>query len=128
MHSFHDDVRGAKRGENVIFAIEAGDMKLVHLGDLGHQPDTAGQREILKDVDILLIPVGGTFTITTPEAVKLIETFKPRAAVAMHYQNDYCHFPITDCSAFVAATHADALPNSVEIFKNALAGCYTMAI
>jgi len=46
----------------------------------------------------------------------------------MHYQNDYCHFPITDCSAFVAATHAAALPNSVEIFKNALAGCYTMAI
>jgi L-ascorbate metabolism protein UlaG (beta-lactamase superfamily) len=103
-------------------------MKLVHLGDLGHQPDTAEQRAILKDVDILLIPIGGTFTITTPEAVKLIETFKPRAAVAMHYQNDYCHFPITDCSAFVAATRADALPNSVEIFKNALAGCYTMAI
>ena len=126
--SFHDDVRGAKRGENVIFAVEAGDMKLVHLGDLGHQPETDAQRAVLQDVDILLIPIGGTFTITTPEAVKLIGTFKPRAAVAMHYQNDYCHFPVTDCSAFVAATHADALPNKVEVFKNALQGCYTMAI
>ena len=126
--SFHDEVRGAKRGENVIFVVEAGNMKIVHLGDLGHQPDTPEQKAAIKDADILLIPIGGTFTITTPEAVKLIETFRPRVAIAMHYQNDCCHFPITDCSEFVAATRARVLPNSVEISNNALAGCYTMAI
>ena len=126
--SFHDDARGAKRGSNVIFAIEADGVKLVHLGDLGHQPDTPAQQAILKDTDILLIPVGGTYTITTPQAVELIRTYKPRAAIAMHYQNDYCHFPITDCSAFVAATGAKTLPNAVEIGKGVLEGCYIMEI
>lgn len=128
VHSFHDDARGAKRGENVIFAIQDGDMKLVHLGDLGHLPDTDAQRAILKDVDILLIPIGGTFTITTPQAVELIGLYRPRAAVAMHYQNDYCHFPVTDCAEFVKATNADTLPNAVEVFKGALAGCYVMKV
>lgn len=128
VHSFHDDARGAKRGENVIFAIQDGDMKLVHLGDLGHLPDTDAQRAILRDVDILLIPIGGTFTITTPQAVELIGLYRPRAAVAMHYQNDYCHFPVTDCSEFVKATNADTLPNEVEVFKGALAGCYVMKV
>ena len=128
VHSFHDDARGAKRGENVIFAIQDGDMKLVHLGDLGHQPDTPEQAAILADADVMLVPIGGTYTITTPEAVKLIEAARPRAAVAMHYANRYCHFPITDCRAFVEATGAETLPNTVEIFKNALSGCYVMQI
>lgn len=128
VHSFHDDARGAKRGDNVIFAVQDGDMKLVHLGDLGHLPDTDAQRAILRDADILLIPIGGTYTITTPQAVALIGLYKPRAAVAMHYRNDYCHFPVTDCAEFVKETHADTLPNAVEVFKGALAGCYVMEI
>lgn len=127
-HSFHDDAQGAKRGDNVIFAVQEGDMKLVHLGDLGHQPDTPEQRELLEDVDVLLIPIGGTFTITTPEAVKLIREFKPRAAIAMHYQNDYCHFPISDCAEFVKDTSAKTLPNAVELQKGALEGCYVMEL
>lgn len=128
VHSFHDDARGAKRGDNVIFAVQDGDMKLVHLGDLGHLPETDAQRAILRDTDILLIPIGGTYTITTPQAVALIGLYKPRAAVAMHYRNDYCHFPVTDCAEFVKETHADTLPNAVEVFKGALAGCYVMEI
>ncbi len=126
--SFHDEVRGAKRGENVLFAVQDGDMKLVHLGDLGHLPDTDEQRAILSDVDVLLIPIGGTFTITTPEAVRLIETFKPRTAIAMHYQNKYCQFPVADCAGFVAATHARTLPNVVELSKGAPEGCCVMEI
>lgn len=128
VHSFHDDAQGAKRGENVIFAVQEGDVKLVHLGDLGHLPDTEAQRAILKDVDVLLIPIGGTYTIATPEAVKLIELYRPRAAVAMHYRNRYCQFPVTDCSAFVEATHAENLPNEVEVSKGGLAGCYVMEV
>ena len=126
--SFHDEVRGAKRGDNVIFAVQDGDVKLVHLGDLGHQPDTDAQKAILRDVDVLLIPIGGTFTITTPEALALIEACKPRAAIAMHYQNQYCHFPVADCAGFVAATHAQTLPNVVEISKGTLEGCCVMEI
>ena len=76
----------------------------------------------------MLIPIGGTFTITTPEAVKLIDTFKPRCAIAMHFRNRYCHFNITDEAEFVRLTGAKALPNAVEITKDAPTGCCVMEI
>lgn len=128
VHSFHDDARGAKRGENVLFAIEADGVKLVHLGDLGHQPETDEQKALLKDADVLLIPIGGTFTLTTPEAVKLIQDYRPAAAIAMHYRNRCCGFNITDASEFIRITAAATLPNAVPIGKGGLAGCYVMEI
>lgn len=124
--SFHDEVRGAKRGSNVIFAIEADGVKVVHLGDLGHLPDTEAQKALLKDTDVLLIPIGGTYTITTPEAIELIGTHRPAAAIAMHYRNRWCGYPIVDCSGFVRLTGAKTLPNEIELAKGALAGCYVM--
>lgn len=112
--SFHDPEQGALRGNNVIFAIEADGLKIVHLGDLGHMPDEA-QLAAMANADLLLIPIGGTFTITTPQAVELIAQAKPRAAVAMHFKNDYCQFPITDEKEFVALTGAVVMPNEIEI-------------
>ena len=128
VHSWHDDAQGAKRGDNVIFAVEADGVKLVHLGDLGHLPDTAAQEEILSGADVMLIPIGGTFTITTPQAVALIERFRPAAAIAMHYKNRYCGFPVSDSAEFIRLTHAQTLPNAVEIAKGALKGCWVMEI
>lgn len=126
--SYHDEVRGAKRGRNTIFSIEAEGMKIVHLGDLGHLPDTEAQREALSGVDVLLIPIGGTFTITTPEAVKLIDEYRPAAAIAMHYKNRYCGFDIDGDEGFIAATGAKTLPNAVDVEKGTLKGCYVMEI
>ena len=126
--SFHDDARGAKRGENLIFRIEAEGLRVAHLGDLGHMPDTEAQSAALSNLDVMLIPVGGTFTIDTPTAVKLIEAFKPRCAIAMHFQNRYCHFNITDAADFIRLTGAKTLPNAVEITKDAPAGCCVMEI
>ena len=125
---FHDEAKGAKRGNNLIFLIEAEGLRVAHLGDLGHQPDTDAQREALSDLDVMLIPIGGTFTITTPEAVKLIEAFKPRCAIAMHFKNRYCHFNITDESDFVRLTGAKRLPNAVEITKETPTGCCVMEV
>lgn len=127
-HSWHDDAQGAKRGDNVIFAVEADGVKLVHLGDLGHMPDTAEQAEVLSGADVMLIPIGGTFTIDTPQAVALIGRFRPAAAIAMHYKNRYCGFPVSDNAEFIALTHAGTLPNALEIAKGALSGCYVMEI
>ena len=126
--AFHDEVRGAKRGENLIHLIEAEGMRIAHLGDLGHQPDTDAQREALSDLDVMLIPIGGTFTITTPEAVKLIEAFRPRCAIAMHFKNRYCHFNISDETEFVRLTGATRLPNEIEITGDAPSGCCVMDI
>ena len=128
VHSFHDEVRGAKRGENIIFTLEADGVKLTHLGDLGHMPETEEQKSAIRGADVLLIPIGGVFTITTPEAVRLIEAYKPVAAIAMHYRNHFCGFDVSDNAEFIRQTNAVTLPNAVEVFKGALQGCYVMDI
>lgn len=126
--AFHDDVKGAKRGENLIHLIEVDGLRVAHLGDLGHMPDTDAQKAALSNLDVMLIPIGGTFTIDTPQAVALIETFRPRCAIAMHFRNRYCHFNITDETEFLRATNAARLPNPVEITAEGPRGCAVMDI
>lgn len=128
VHSYHDPEMGALRGENIIFVYEADGMRIAHLGDLGHMPETDAQKAAMKDIDLMLIPIGGTFTITSDQAAELIKTYAPRAAIAMHYQNDYCHFNTTDCSRFVEITQAVTLPNEIELAPGKLSGCHIMEI
>lgn len=126
--SFHDTERGAKRGRNLIFTVEAEGLRVAHLGDLGHYPDTEEQKAALSDLDVMLIPIGGFFTIDTPTAVNLIGEFKPRCAIAMHFRNRYCGFTVSDESEFVRLTGAATLPNEIEITKDAPSGCCVMEI
>ncbi len=126
--SFHDEERGAKRGKNLIFTVEAEGLRIAHLGDLGHFPDTEEQKAALSDLDVMLIPIGGFFTIDTPTAVRLIEEFKPRCAIAMHFRNRYCGFTVSDEKEFVRLTNAATLPNEIEITKDAPSGCCVMEI
>lgn len=128
VHSWHDPEAGALRGENIIFRIEADGLRIVHLGDLGHMPETDAQKDILANVDLLLIPIGGVFTITTPQAVELIETYRPHAAIAMHFKNHLCGFNIADASDFVRLTGAQTLPNEIELAPGSLEGCGIMEI
>lgn len=113
-HSFHDPEQGKLRGENVIFVVEADGLRIAHLGDLGHMPNEE-QLKAISDVDVMLIPIGGTFTITTPQAVEVIAQAKPRTAIAMHFKNDRCSFPITDASEFISLTGAVEMPGELEI-------------
>ena len=126
--SFHDGEGGAKRGPNLIHVIEAEGLRVAHLGDLGHLPDTDEQRAALSNLDVMLIPIGGFYTIDTPTAVKIIETYKPRCAVAMHFANAWCHFPVSDEGEFMRLTGAKRLPNAVEVTKDAPVGCAVMAL
>ena len=123
---FHDEVKGAKRGPNLIFRVEADGLALAHLGDLGHLPDTDAQRAALTGLDVMLIPIGGFYTIDTPTAVEIVNAFRPRAAIGMHFANAYCHFPISDEKAFLAATHGSVLPNGIGITPDAPAGRFVM--
>jgi len=126
--TWHDDAAGAKRGSNLITVIEADGLRVAHLGDLGHLPETDEQRAALAGLDAMLIPIGGYFTIDTPQAVQIIEAFKPRCAIAMHFRNRCCGFPISDEAEFVRLTGAKALPNEIELTADAPAGCCVMAI
>lgn len=82
---WHDDRRGALRGENRISVLEAEGLRLVHLGDLGHAL-SAEQLAAIGRPDVLLIPVGGHYTIGPAEAEALARALAPRLTIPMHYR------------------------------------------
>lgn len=82
--SWHDAEKGAKRGENIIFRFEIEDIVITHLGDLGAELDDK-QLERLEGTDILLVPVGGTYTIDAQKAISVINQIEPRIIIPMHY-------------------------------------------
>jgi len=85
LDSYHDDKAGAERGGNTIYRIEIDDISVTHLGDLGHVLDNA-QIEKLAGTDVLLIPVGGKYTIDAKAAVEVISQIEPRIVIPMHYK------------------------------------------
>lgn len=85
--SYHDEEEGKLRGGNIIYRIEIDDISIVHLGDLGHVL-TNEQLEKLVGTDILLIPVGGKFTLDAKKAVEVISQIEPRIVIPMHYKVD----------------------------------------
>lgn len=114
IHSFHDPEQGKLRGENVMFVAEGDGLRIAHLGDLGHMLDAA-QLDAIRNVDVLLIPIGGFFTIDTAQAVEIISQAKPRIAIAMHFRNAHCGFTISDEREFVRLTNAVEMPGELEV-------------
>ncbi len=84
--AWHDDKEGKERGDNTIYIIEAEDLRLCHLGDLGQKELTNEQLEAIGDVDVLMIPVGGVYTISAKEALKIMSQVEPKITIPMHYQ------------------------------------------
>jgi len=84
--SFHDDKEGAERGENIIYLLQIEDMWLAHLGDLGQKVLSDEQLEQLKNIDILMIPVGGVFTIDAKDGSNIVSQIEPRVIIPMHYK------------------------------------------
>ena len=84
--SFHDSSLGKEKGTNTVYTIEAEDLKLCHLGDLGQKELQPEQIEKIGEVDILMIPVGGVYTISAKEAVKIMSQIEPSIIIPMHYQ------------------------------------------
>jgi len=85
VESFHDKEAGAKRGKNIITILSAEGIRIAHLGDLGCVL-TKEQETKLQNLDALMIPVGGFYTIDAQEAKTLIDRLAPRVVIPMHYQ------------------------------------------
>ena len=81
---FHDDEKGAQRGKNTIYRIEVDGVSIVHLGDLGHTL-TSAQVDELDGVNVLMVPVGGFFTIDPTKAVAVVNDIEPSIVIPMHY-------------------------------------------
>ena len=83
--TFHDDQNGTLRGANTVHVLSAEGLAVVHLGDLGHQL-TERQAAAIGPCDVLLLPVGGTYTIDAQTAKEVAEQLAPRIIIPMHYR------------------------------------------
>ncbi|CUQ49349.1 MULTISPECIES: MBL fold metallo-hydrolase [Clostridium] len=86
---YHDNLYGIKRGENIIYSTEIEGIKLCHLGHIGHNL-SIDLISTLSDIDILFIPIGGHFTINSPQALDIIDIIKPKYIIPMYYRNSNC--------------------------------------
>lgn len=100
IETFHDEVRGAKRGKNIIFTFVVDGLNICHCGDLGHLLTDEQIREIGK-VDILFLPMAGTFTIDTDEACSVMKQLDPVITIPMHYKNEFCNFKVKTVDEFI---------------------------
>ncbi len=82
--TFHDAEKGAKHGRNTVYLIEIDDVRVCHLGDLGHRLDDA-EAEAISSPDVLLVPVGGNTAINAAQAAEVVRQLEPRFVVPMHY-------------------------------------------
>lgn len=83
--TFHDVTNGAERGKNTVYEFRLDGMTIVHAGDLGHKL-TDSQAESFSDVDVLLIPVGGYYSLDAATANAVITQLEPKIVIPMHYQ------------------------------------------
>jgi len=91
---------GTKRGRNMIFVVKIDGIALAHLGDLGHMLDEQILRSMGK-VDVLLIPVGGTFTIDAAKASIVVDQVKPKIVIPMHFGTPSLQFRLQKVDAFL---------------------------
>ncbi len=82
---YHDDQQGALRGKNTIVTLDIGSLRVAHLSDMGHVP-TEAQLQALGRVDVVLLPVGGKFSIDGRQARQVLERLNPRVAIPIHYK------------------------------------------
>ena len=119
--TFHDESHGEKRGNNIIYKFTMEDIAFCHMGDLGHDLDENTVQKI-GDVDILFIPIGGTFTLDATQAWRLIKKVKPRIAVPMHYKIGGLSLPITEIEPFLEKSKYEIFKvgNEIDIEKEDL--------
>jgi len=102
-NSFHDDKEGKERGLNTIYTIEVENIRFCHLGDLGQKQLTDEQLEKIGSVDILMIPVGGVYTISSVEAIKIISQIEPKMVIPMHYALPKLTLKLDEVAKFLKA-------------------------
>lgn len=122
--SYHDTQLGTQRGPNAIFVFEVAGVRIVHLGDLGHIL-TDEQIDALVPVDVLLIPVGGVFTIDARGADRVLQQLSPRVAIPMHYRTPDLapDLPLDPVDPFLEGKTVQWIDlNRIEITPQLLAG------
>ena len=112
--SFHDDKQGAERGPNTIYVYKAEELTIAHLGDLGHLL-TDAQVEAIGDVDVVMIPVGGTYTLDAKTAAAVIGQIEPKIIIPMHYKVPGLEVVLDGVEKFIKELGLD--PEKVDKYK-----------
>lgn len=99
--TYHDESQGSERGPNVVFTFAVDGINICFVGDLGHQLSQE-QINAIGAVDLLLLPVGGTFTVDAVGAVGVAKALDPRLVIPMHFKTDKCDLPIGEVDDFLA--------------------------
>jgi L-ascorbate metabolism protein UlaG (beta-lactamase superfamily) len=99
--TFHDNSNGSERGKNTVYNFQIEGLNIVHLGDLGQDQLTQDQLEEIGSCDILMIPVGGTYTIYSKKATEIVSQLEPRIIIPMHYGVDGLKFPLDPVDNFL---------------------------
>ncbi|HHT9126074.1 MAG TPA: MBL fold metallo-hydrolase [Candidatus Brocadiia bacterium] len=97
---YHDKTQGSQRGKNSVFIYDVDGLRFVHVGDLGHVLLDDQIKKIGK-VDVLMIPVGGIYTIDGQEASKVVEQLNPKIVLPMHYKTPSLTFELNTIDAFL---------------------------
>ena len=107
--SFHDGKEGKERGINTIYTIEAENIRMCHLGDFGQSQLTDEQLEKIGNVDVLMVPVGGVYTISSSEAAKIIGQIEPKIVIPMHYELPKLKYKLDGVEKFLKAMGKNAV-------------------
>ena len=121
VNSWHDDAQGKLRGFNTVRIFNIDGLKIVHMGDQGCMPDE-DVLEAIAGADVMMIPVGGTYTVDAQGAKAIIERTKPKCVIPMHVKTKRCPYPIVPMSQALAVLGvADAKPcDALEIEKGSV--------
>ena len=84
--SEHDNTGGTERGLNTIYVVKLEDIRVCHLGDIGQYSLRDEQVEAIGEIDVLLVPVGGTYTVDGSQAMELVKQLEPKIVIPMHYK------------------------------------------
>ena len=131
IRSFHDPEGGRLRGENIIFKFSMDGIEVCHLGDIGEECSTE-LIEALLPVDVLLIPVGGTYTIDAEQAKEYVDRKMPDIVIPMHYREKGKKLDIDRVEEFTDLFEEDEVETDesgeIEISREDLGGDATKII
>lgn len=119
VRSYHDARQGLERGENIIFLFAADGVRVCHLGDLGHLLSEP-QVQAIGRVDVLLLPVGGTYTLGAEAAATVMEQLQPRITIPMHYGVNGLAIPLDGVAKFLRGKTNVRTHASLEVTGDSL--------
>ena len=82
--TYHDEKKGEERGKNTVYIVEMDGVRIAHLGDLGHKLDEK-TLSAMGEIDVLMVPVGGVYTIDSEVAAEVVRSIEPKFVLPMHY-------------------------------------------